>query len=76
MTGTRNTTQWKDLSAAQRVAAVATGAVQVALAVAAWTDLARRPAREVNGRKGLWAVGIAVNFVGPIAYFAKGRRTS
>jgi len=50
--------------------------IQLALAVAAWVDLARRPADQVNGRKGLWAAVIAVNWVGPIAYFVKGRRSS
>jgi hypothetical protein len=50
------------------------GAVQVSLAAAAWTDLARRPARAVNGPKGVWALVIAVNTVGPLAYFRWGRR--
>jgi hypothetical protein len=37
-------------------------------------DLARRPPASVNGRKDVWAAAIAVNFVGPLAYFAWGRR--
>ncbi len=65
---------WNDLTPTQRTATVAAGAVQVALAVTAWVDLARRPSALVRGRKGLWAVAIAVNFVGPITYFAVGRR--
>jgi hypothetical protein len=48
--------------------------VQVAMAVTAWTDLARRPATEVNGSKGWWAAIIGVNFVGPLSYFRWGRR--
>ncbi len=48
--------------------------VQVSLAVAAWTDLAQRPAREVNGRKRTWSAIIAINFIGPLLYFRKGRR--
>jgi len=48
--------------------------VQISLAVTAWTDLARRPADDVDGPKALWAVVIGVNFVGPIAYFTIGRR--
>lgn len=68
--------QWKDLSAGQRRATGLMGVLQVSLAVAAWVDLARRPAAQVNGRKGVWAAVIAINFVGPIAYFLKGRRTS
>ena len=49
-------------------------AVQLSLAAAAWTDLAKQPAVEVNGPKGLWAGVIAVNFVGPLAYLLRGRR--
>ena len=45
-------------------------AVQIALAAAAWTDLARRPTEQVCGPKAVWAVAIAVNFVGPISYYA------
>ncbi|HLT84288.1 MAG TPA: PLD nuclease N-terminal domain-containing protein [Phototrophicaceae bacterium] len=67
---------WTDLSSPQRATVVGTGMIQLALAVAAWVDLARRPADQVNGRKGLWAAVIAVNWVGPIAYFVKGRRSS
>lgn len=67
---------WEDLTTGQRVGAVVAGAVQLSLAVAAWVDLAKRPASQVNGRKGVWAAVIAVNFVGPISYFVKGRRPS
>ena len=66
--------RWSDLTKGQQAAIVAGAAVQVALAAAAWVDLARRPAEQVRGPKPLWAVGIAVNFVGPISYFALGRR--
>lgn len=66
--------RWSDLTPQQQVWAVVTGAVQLALAVTAWRDLAKRPASRVNGKKGMWAVIIGVNFIGPIAYFAFGRR--
>lgn len=66
---------WKELSSRQKAAIIGLGAAQVALAGAAWIDLARRPAPFVRGPKGVWAVAIAVNFVGPISYFAVGRRT-
>lgn len=66
--------RWSDLSPAQQRAIIAAGVVQVALAAAAWTDLARRPAAGVRGPKAAWAAAIAVNFVGPVAYFAWGRR--
>jgi hypothetical protein len=65
---------WSDLSPRQRAGVVALATVQLSLAAAAWTDLARRPAGRVNGRKPVWAAIIAVNFVGPLAWFRWGRR--
>ena len=49
-------------------------AVQVSLAVSAWTDLAQRPRDQVDGSKARWAAVIAINFVGPVLYFVRGRR--
>jgi Phospholipase_D-nuclease N-terminal len=68
-----NRGHWRELSGAQRGAFVTASAVQLGLAAAAWTDLARRPQDAVNGRKPLWAFAIAVNFAGPIAYLCFGR---
>ncbi len=65
--------EWSSLSGRQRAALVVAGATQISLAVAAWTDLARRPASQVNGSKPRWAAIIAVNFVGPLSYFRRGR---
>ena len=65
--------RWKDLSAKQRAVVVALGAVQLLLTASAWADLARRPPSEVNGRKGVWAAVIAVNWIGPLAWFRWGR---
>lgn len=69
-----NRRRWNDLSREQRAVVVVAGCAQVALATAAWIDLARRPRELVRGPKPVWAVAIAVNFVGPIAYFTAGRR--
>lgn len=66
--------KWKDLSNGQRAAALMLVSVQLSLAVSAWADLATRPADQVNGSKAKWAAVIAVNFVGPVLYFTKGRR--
>lgn len=66
--------RWSDLTDEQKALIVAGSAVQIALAGAAWIDLARRPAAGVRGPKLAWAAAIAVNFVGPISYFAFGRR--
>jgi hypothetical protein len=66
--------RWSDLSRGRRSAIVVAGAVQVGLTVAALVDLRRRPARRIRGDKRLWIVASFVNFVGPIAYFTKGRK--
>jgi hypothetical protein len=65
--------RWSDLSARRRVGVVVVSAAQLALTAAAYRDLARRDADEVNGPKAAWALAILVNWVGPLTYFAKGR---
>ena len=65
---------WTDLTPRQQTAILVLGSIQLALAATAWTDLARRPAKQVNGRKGLWAAVIAINWIGPLSYFRWGRR--
>jgi hypothetical protein len=67
---------WSEMSAGQKAGVVVMGAVQFALAATAWRDLATRSAERINGPKGMWAAIIAVNWVGPIAYFIKGRRAA
>ena len=66
--------KWKDLTSGQRSVLVGLAAVQLSLAVSAWADLATRPPSRVRGGKGRWAAVIAINFVGPILYFTRGRR--
>jgi hypothetical protein len=68
------TRTWSDLSDRQKTALLVTMSVQVALALTAWIDLARRPTAEVNGSKARWAAIIGVNFVGPLSYFRWGHR--
>lgn len=65
---------WLEMTSAQRRGILALSAVEVALAGAAWADLARRPAEALNGRKRWWALAIAVNIVGPLTYFRWGRK--
>lgn len=65
--------RWRDLRPRTKAAIVVGGAVHLGLAAVAFTDLLRRPAEQVNGRKPLWAAVITVNFVGPIAYLRWGR---
>jgi hypothetical protein len=66
--------RWSDLSTPRRAGVAGAGVVQLALLVAALLDLRRRPADQIKGSKAVW-VGVSfVNFVGPLAYFAFGRR--
>ncbi len=66
--------RWAELSGRQRAAIAGGGAVQVALMVAALTDLRRRPASAIRGPKLAWVGASFVNVVGPLSYFAFGRR--
>jgi len=66
--------RWSELSERQQTAILVAASVQLSLAATAWADLATRPPELVNGRKAVWAAVIGVNFFGPIAYFARGRR--
>lgn len=65
---------WSDLSDREKTLVLVAASVQLSLAATAWVDLARRPPELVRGPKAAWALGIAVNVVGPIAYFTLGRR--
>ncbi len=66
--------EWDELSPGQKAAVVTAASVQLSLAATAWVDLARRPAAQVNGGKARWAAIIAVNWIGPLAWFRWGRR--
>ena len=74
MSSGRNKKSWRDLTRRQQAFIVTSGAVEVGMAAAAWWDLARRPAEQVRGPKWCWGLAIAVNVVGPVAYFTVGRR--
>ncbi len=67
-------TRWSDLTPGQRAGVITLATVQISLAGRAWWQLARQPAARVNGPKPLWAAIIAINFVGPLAWFRWGRR--
>lgn len=66
--------RWKDLTKGQKIAVGVVGAAQVTLTAAAYRDLLRRPAEQVNGTKIAWGLALLVNWVGPIAYFLDGRK--
>lgn len=67
--------KWSELSGLAKANIIGAGAVQLALAADAWWDLSRRPADDVRGPKPAWALIIAVNFIGPVAYLRLGRRS-
>ena len=66
--------RWSELSPGVRAGVVAAGAAQLSLLAAALIDLRRRPARRINGDKRVWTAVSFVNFIGPLAYFAFGRK--
>ncbi len=66
--------KWSDRSKRSRTLIVATGVVEVVLLVATLIDIKRRPADQIEGSKRMWTALAFVNFAGPIAYFAFGRR--
>jgi hypothetical protein len=69
--------RWSELSPGVRRFILIGGTVEGVLKIAALTDLARRPARKVHGKKWVWAIVLVLaNSVGavPLAYFRLGRR--
>jgi hypothetical protein len=64
----------RDLSAPQRALLGGLVVVQLGLLGGALFDLSRRPARKVRGDKRLWVAAAFVNYAGPIAYLAFGRK--
>jgi hypothetical protein len=68
--------RWADLSACQRIGVMIGAAIQIGLLAAGLWDLAHRKAEEVRGDRRLWAGLMFVNWIGPIAYFAYGRKDS
>lgn len=66
--------KFSDLPAAAQAGITLGGVLQVAFAVLAFIDLARRPGGRVRGPKPVWIPVILVNWLGPAAYFAFGRR--
>jgi hypothetical protein len=66
--------KWADLSTAQRSATVVGAVVQLTLLAAAQIDIGRRSSDEIRGSKLMWRLIVLINFIGPFAYFAVGRR--
>ncbi|EJZ08509.1 PLD nuclease N-terminal domain-containing protein [Mycolicibacterium vaccae] len=68
--------KWSDLSPTQQKVTAIAGVLEVVATTAMLVDLARRPASTVRGSKALWRTLSVVQPVGPLAYFAFGRRPS
>jgi hypothetical protein len=66
--------KWDELTPVGRAAVVVLGAAQLALQAVTLWDLRRRPDQELRGSRRWWAAASFVNFVGPVAYLAFGRR--
>lgn len=69
-----NKKNWSDLTSTQKRAVYVAGALEAIITAAALRDLAKRPAKEVRGPKVAWVLASFVQPVGPLAYFAVGRR--
>jgi hypothetical protein len=69
-------TGWHELTRRQLAGAITRGTIQLGLLAAALRDLRRRPADAVRGPKAVWVAVSGVNYLGlgPLAYFAFGRR--
>jgi hypothetical protein len=66
--------RWADLSEDQRKLLVAAAVAEAAFKIAALIDIQRRPASQIRGPKALWRAAMAVNLLGPLSYFAIGRK--
>lgn len=66
--------KWNDLTQPQRTLLVAAAAAELSLKIVALVDIKRRPAEQIRGPKNLWRAAMAVNLLGPVSYFAVGRK--
>jgi hypothetical protein len=71
------TRRWGDLSERSRRLIIATAIGETILKTAVLVDIRRRPASQIRGSKRIWIItAVLVNSagVGPLSYFAFGRR--
>ena len=66
--------RWSDLPTGQQRAIVVGAAAEVVVTAVALRDLARHPDAQVRGPKAGWVLSFVVQPVGPLVYFAVGRR--
>lgn len=70
---TLRSTRWDAMGHPKRVLIMLLVALKVSTTVSAWVDLAERPPELVNGSKRRWAFIIAIDVIGPILYYRRGR---
>jgi hypothetical protein len=66
--------KWSDMSPRKRRLIIVAGVAEAGLKTAMLIDIKRRPASQIRGSKWLWTALAFVNFLGPVSYFAFGRR--
>ncbi len=66
--------KWAELSDRQRALLVGAAAAELSLKIAALIDIKRRPAERIRGPKALWRAAMVINLIGPLSYFAFGRK--
>ena len=69
--------RWSDLSDRNRKLIIGAAIAEGILKIAVLIDIRRRPANEIRGSKRLWIIAaVLVNSagIGPLSYFAFGRR--
>ena len=70
-------TRWSELSDSSRRLIIAVALGEAVLKTAVLIDISRRPASQIRGSKRMWIIAaVLVNSagVGPLSYFAFGRR--
>ena len=70
-------TRWSELSDSSRRLIIAVAISEAVLKTAVLIDISRRPASQIRGSKRMWIIAaVLVNSagVGPLSYFAFGRR--
>lgn len=70
-------TRWSDLSDRSRRLIIAAAIAEAILKTAVLIDIRRRPASQIRGSKRMWIIAaVLVNSagIGPLSYFAFGRR--
>jgi hypothetical protein len=70
---TKRGPRFSELSPPLRAAVMVLGAVQIALYLAAYVDIAKRPAARIRGSKARWRAVCLLNTIGPLSYFRWGR---